>query len=691
VKPAYDSEDDDILREFYNPVLERSKEYCRLAGFFSSTALAVAARGIRGLIENNGKMKLIAGALLQKNDIDAIKRGSEDPSEVIERVGIEDLDSIEHKFVKDHVAALAWLVAEDRLDIRIAIVKDPDNQPIDGVHLLKRGIFHQKVGVFTDKHHKSISFSGSVNETATAWQHNIEEFKVFRNWTDAEVPHFESDRAKFHKYWSGHSKGVDVLEAPQAFQKQLVKLAPSDLSELEFEPKRAPIKTPEPWDHQRTAIEKFENNSYRGILKMATGAGKTYNALFCLQKYFENVRRANNRILIIVPQHNLVDQWIEDIRDFASAEDFIYPYDSSKPEWVRSDARRAWGRETEQNHNIYLVAVVNSVGNFKPFRRFPPDFVIGDEVHSYGTETRAKMLRDHLGPAECTLGLSATPERFYDDEGTERVLEYFGEIIYTYSIKDAQRDSILSNYNYYPYTVDLTLDEEAEIEELTKKIGRQTAADFRNELTENEVQRESMAFKLTMKRARIVKKASNKQGALRKILEEYGSGLKQCIVYCEDNDQLDDVQTVFDELGIDSYVKYHSKIKNREEALRLFKRKNCNYILSMHCLDQGVNIPSCESLILLSSSANPREYIQRRGRVLRNPPDTVKPIVKVFDVLAFPREAHEMFRGLVMTQLVRAWEFISCSQTPEASMKFDSVLDSYEIYDDELKEVIEGW
>jgi superfamily II DNA or RNA helicase len=141
----------------------------------------------------------------------------------------------------------------------------------------------------------------------------------------------------------------------------------------------------------------------------------------------------------------------------------------------------------------------------------------------------------------------------------------------------------------------------------------------------------------------------------------------------------------------DKYVIYHSYIKNRDEALNLFKDKHCNFILSMHCLDQGVNIPSCESLILLSSSSNPREYIQRRGRVLRNPPNKIKPVVKIFDILVFPKNVEEMYRGLVMTQLARAWEFINSSESPEEKIKFNQIRNAYNIMSEELDEIISEW
>lgn len=694
IKPSYDSDDDEILNDFYNPILANSVEYCRLAGFFSSTALAVAARGIRGLLNNDGKMKLVVGAILKKEDIDAIREGLEKPEEIIKRAAINDIDSIEEEFVRNHVMALGWLIAKQKLEIRIAIVNDKNGIPLDTESIHQHGIFHQKVGIFTDKNGKKISFSGSVNETARAWSENIEEFKVFREWVEAEREHFLSDFKKFNKYWNGESKRVKIIEAPKAIKERLIQMAPDNIEKLNLEPRKEVSKeTVTSWAHQEKAINMLKNNSYCGIFKMATGTGKTYTALFCLEHYFREVKRNRNRILIIVPQHNLVKQWKEDMRKFISTNDLILAFDSKMPKKDRIDAHKIWKLKLnkDDNLNIYLIITIDSVRNFKPFKLYSPDFIIGDEVHSYGTQNRAITLKEHLLNVKYRLGLSATPERYYDPHGTKRILNYFGPIIYEYGIKEAQKDRILSKYNYYPFLVELTPQEEENVEKLTKKIRKEIAIDFKNELSEKENILSPSANWAMQKRAIIVKKAENKLNILRKILIENKEKLKQCIVYCEDTEQLDDVQRVFDDLKIDSYVKYHSEIKNREEALNLFKKKNCNFILSMHCLDQGVNIPSCESLILLSSSGNPREYIQRRGRVLRNPPNKIKPVVKIFDILAFPQNLKEVYRGLVMTQLVRAWEFINCSQSPEAKMKLENILNAYNIYSDELDKIIERW
>ncbi len=694
IKSSYDSDDDDILTNFYIPVLANSVEYCRLTGFFSSSALAVAARGVQGLLKNDGKMQLIAGAILNKEDINAIKAGLEKPEEIIKRTAINDIDSIEDEFVRDHVMALGWLIAKQRLEIRIAIVQDKNGIPLDAKSILRYGIFHQKIGIFSDENGKKISFSGSVNETARAWTENIEEFKVFREWVEAEHKHFLSDYKKFNKYWNGESQRVKIIKIPRAIKERLIQMAPDNIEKLKLEPREKSSQiTLRPWRHQEKAINALKKNSYCGIFKMATGTGKTYTALLCFKQYFKEVKKYRNRILIVIPQHNLVKQWVDDLREFCSTNDFVLSYHSKISERDKRDARKIWKFKLndEDKFNIYLVITIGSIKNFKPFKEYIPDFIVGDEVHSYGTENNTRILKIYLGDVKYKLGLSATPERYYDPDGTERIINYFGQILYEYGIKEAQKDGVLSKYNYYPSLVELTSNEEEKIKELTSKIGKDIAIDFKNELSEKDNFLPTFAKYLMIQRARKIKKAENKLNALSKILKKNIGKLKQCIVYCEDNEQLDAVQGVFDDLKIESYVKYHSGVLNREEALSLFKKKNCNFILSMYCLDQGINIPSCESLILLSSSGNPKQYIQRRGRVLRNPINEIKPVVKIFDILAFPQKLEEIYKGLVMTQLVRAWEFISCSQSPEAKMSLDKILDAYKIYSEELDELIRRW
>lgn len=234
IADEYSSDKDDALNSFYIPVLAESVNYKRIAGFFSSKSLAIAAKGIKGLIENNGEMELIAGAILNEEDILAIREGTESPEQVIARIGLHSIDNIEDLLIKNHIGALAWLIAQNRLKIKIALLYDENDLPLDVESVHKSGIFHQKVGILTDKDGEMISFSGSINETASAWKYNLEEFKVFKNWIELDRARFESDYEKFQRFWSNKAAKVRVIDAPEAIKRQLIKSAPKRIDDLDL-------------------------------------------------------------------------------------------------------------------------------------------------------------------------------------------------------------------------------------------------------------------------------------------------------------------------------------------------------------------------------------------------------------------------------------------------------------------------
>ncbi|MEA4956491.1 hypothetical protein SDC9_17790 [bioreactor metagenome] len=205
MKHKYDSDVDNIINDFYIPVLSESCKYYRLSGFFSSSVLAVVARGMENFIKNDGKMYLICSALLPEKDIKVIEENVKNNSNVLENYLIKSLDDIEKGFVEDHVSALAWMLEKGNLKIKIAIVSDKG-----------AGMFHQKVGILEDIEKNSISFSGSNNETASGLLYNIEDFKVFRNWEKGEKDYFEDDHDAFCKYWNDLGKQTKVLDLPDA-------------------------------------------------------------------------------------------------------------------------------------------------------------------------------------------------------------------------------------------------------------------------------------------------------------------------------------------------------------------------------------------------------------------------------------------------------------------------------------------
>lgn len=434
----------------------------------------------------------------------------------------KDLKNIENEFVRDHIQALAWMVANGMLEIRVAFVLDDKGNPLDKESINGHRIFHQKVGILEDEYGNKLSFSGSDNESASGWRYHIEEFKVFRGWIDGQREYLGADIQKFENFWNGGSKRTITMSIPEAAKKELLHFAPQSLEELNierwneshlsgrsrpFNPKRL-----KPWNHQIRALEKLKQNNYSGILKMATGTGKTAIALFALEHYLKEKKRFGNCILILVPTKEIGKQWKEFLRSNTGSGDVVSRYDSSVSGDEKTDMARAWrGMLNDTKTNLFQIITVQSLKNFE-FYGNKIDFLIGDEVHRYGTRERMEVIKKNVGNPENVLGISASPERYYDPEGTERIKAYFGSIIFEYGIEEAQkekkapgRETVLAQYYYYPYIVELTPKEEEKVLKYSKEIGRQIAMTYEEELSESNTLPESVKTSMN-KRAKINKR-----------------------------------------------------------------------------------------------------------------------------------------------------------------------------------------
>ncbi len=224
IKSSYDSDEDDLINDFYVPVLAESVEYDRLTGSFSSSALAAAARGIADFIKNGGKMRILSGINIDPHTIQAVQFGEELKEKISSKL-IKELENIENELAKDHIAALAWLVATNRLEIKIAVPIVPIN---DKKEMDDHRMFHQKIGILRDSQGNCISFSGSNNETHNGWEGNIEEFKVFKGWNPSQVEYVNADIKKFNKYWNDKAKRAKVLDIPEVVKQKLKEIAPED-------------------------------------------------------------------------------------------------------------------------------------------------------------------------------------------------------------------------------------------------------------------------------------------------------------------------------------------------------------------------------------------------------------------------------------------------------------------------------
>lgn len=308
---TYYSSKNDLVIEFYGPVLSEAVSYDRVTGFFNSKSLALVASGLKGFISNNGKMRLLCGSELQKDDIDAILNSSE-IAEKLSDSFLNDLNNISDEIELNHIKLLAWMVDNDFLDIKIGIVKN--NKGYIG------GILHEKTGILSDKFGNTIVFSGSNNETNFGWVSggfgNIEKFKVFLSWEDSKF--IVDDLNSFEEYWNNENKFLEVLSIPNAAKEGLIKLAPKNIDEvmklpLEFNICSNSKDKRKLRDYQEEAISKWCENNKKGIFKMATGTGKTFTALNCISSALND--DLNLITVIACPYAHLTEQWLNDVEN----------------------------------------------------------------------------------------------------------------------------------------------------------------------------------------------------------------------------------------------------------------------------------------------------------------------------------------------------------------------------------------
>ena len=301
IKPSYNSANSDIVNDFYNKVLSESFRYDRISGFFSSTSLAVAARGIDKFIKNNGHMRLICGAQLDEEDLKSINN-SEDLKNIIDEKFLKDYNSIEDELIKNHVKVLGWMVANGYLEIKIGINKKSDGS-------FSNGMLHSKIGIMYDELGDSLLFNGSVNETAYGWKNNIESLKVFFSWKNPE--YMEDDKKDFENFWKGLDPSLAIFEVPEATQKKLIEISPKsrkELEELQLNHK------PKLREYQNDALKSWLDNGRKGIFAMATGTGKTFTALSCFDEL--SSKKSQLMTVIVCPQKHLISQWERNLELF---------------------------------------------------------------------------------------------------------------------------------------------------------------------------------------------------------------------------------------------------------------------------------------------------------------------------------------------------------------------------------------
>lgn len=663
-RPDYNKTDNDIAEEFYLPAMRSSSRYDRISGYFGSTIYIIAWSALREFVEHNGKMRLICSPLLSDDDKHAMSEGYlARENEVIQDALTREMKEL---FANDDLdkpsRVLACLVSEEILEVRIAVPQtgaDPD---------LKR-LFHDKVGIFTDNENNSVGFRGSMNETykGLADDGNLESIDVFPSWEDPrDAMRICGAKDYFERVWNGTEDNVLAYKFPDALRKKLIEKSNGyDWKQL-TEEISASINLPQKWrsdkknfgktprPHQILALENWVKNGRKGILEHATGSGKTYTAICAIRDALDR----HKSVLVLVPSRELLYQWRdeinENIRDITL--EFLLCGDGNN-HWKENGILQIWTRPSDNLNKIAIATMdtactdqfVNSISSGNHL------LLIADEVHRAGSTSRRNIFNIDAGER---LGLSATPIRYGDPEGTSAIFDYFGGIVKpVYSLENAIRDHVLTGYYYYPQMVHLIPEEQDKWNQLTKEINRLLSS-VGSDKSIHLIIRDNPRIQMKLiERARVVKHAAAKVGlALSVIRKEFRNGQKW-IVYCDNQKQLGEVLDLLLKHGYDAY-EYHSAMNgDRGQTLKYFAMHG-GILVSIKCLDEGVDIPSTTHALILASSKNPREFIQRRGRILRKFPG--KHFAVLYDAIVAPEQSmdeEDKSLSIIGGELSRAIQF----------------------------------
>jgi superfamily II DNA or RNA helicase len=666
-------------KDFLANVLPVSTEYSRAVGFFSSSVFEVASTAWEKFFNDGGVVRLVCSECFSASDVSAMYQG------VVQRPYWRRRnlsDAMSSRARDGNGPFLSWLIANDRLKVKIAFPK-----PQRG-----HSIYHEKIGVFEDAKHNQVAVSGSANESSNAWQGNYERIDVFVSWSENDARERCHNIAQsFEKLWTDETAGASIFDLVDCIlEGKLRILENADLASISH---RAPTSESRPeqkdahpnpaevfappsdltlFEHQQRAVAAWVATNGRGVLEMATGSGKTITALNSASLAYDRFG-PGLAIVIVAPYLHLIDQWVSVSRRYG-----LRP--------IRcADAFAGWQAQLgaaidslNVRHRGVLSIVVTAATLARPHfqsqlnRIRQPMLIIGDEVHNYGTAAAAAALPTR---ARFRIGLSATPTRWMDEDGTRRIETYFGSVAYRYGLGDGIRDQILTPYRYFPQFVSLTNEEFDEYVRLSNLIRRYAGA---HDPDEGDVS--SAVESILIKRARLVASAAGKVSILGRLLEPRRKD-RHILVYCGDgfvegdNDEglirqvESTTQMIGSELGMScaSYT-YRSSAERKKEILRDFEKGNIQVLVAIRCLDEGMDIPSTRTAFILASSTNPRQFVQRRGRVLRRHPS--KSRAEIYDFFVTPpaddmnsaSQHYEFARALVRAQVHRAAEFASLAE-----------------------------
>lgn len=613
LKPEYRSDRDNLVADFYVPCLSLSAIYRRAVGYFTSRGLSAAAEGISALINAGGVMRLVASPLLDVEDLDAIAKGYRARDDTVTKSLLQSFDREMDDLVARRLGYLAWLIAEERLEIRIAV-------PIDAQGFPRRGIYHEKLGLFADKSEFAIAFTGSPNETSGGLIDNFETIDVFWSWEDPQQ-RVTRKIQNFERLWTNETHGLAVIAFPEAARQKLLQYRPKAKPELEAQPNRIVLLNRALWRHQDAAVDEFLRKE-RGVLEMATGTGKTRTALrICEELLKQNKVRT---IVVAADGNDLLDQWYLQLLGLTR----------------HLNEKFAVFRHYQTHHerDRFLLNPAGSIALLSrlalPFalKPLPLDdatrtIIIHDEVHRLGSPGNRSALAGLSESIRFRLGLSATPEREYDVEGNEFIEAEIGPVIFRFGLEDAIRRGILAPFTYYPLEYHADQNDRDRLQQVYRRASARAQ------------QGQPMsAEEIYIELSKVHKTSRAKLPIFDDFIRANDELLDRCIIFVETKEYGEEVLNIVHRYrhGFHTYF-----AEEEANVLKRFAEGEIACLVTCHRLSEGIDIQSLKTVILFSSSRARLETIQRIGRCLRTDPRDPTKRANVVDFVRVPHPGEQ--------------------------------------------------
>lgn len=610
--------EDNIAASFLVPALQCTKIYRRSVGFFSSQVLLAILDGIINLVRNNGRIMLAASPKLNEQDVYAIDRGYKLREEIVKEAFNRDFCAELEQFDEKNLNLLVELISQGYLDIKIVVTE-------------KTGMYHDKLGILEDFDGNTIVFYGSPNSSLSGYEKNYEKIRIVKSWIPGTDEIINDEVSEFDSIWNGKNQFLKVYDYTESAKKQILEIVKK--RERFGGDKKTGIVLR---DYQERAIEAWTENNYHGFYVMATGTGKTWTAIYSAK---ELLKTKDATIVICAPYKHLIKQWVQDL-EVAFPKAKIIMVSSENLNWEQQLSQAIVYKKYHSEAQLIIVSTIASFSLDRFMKSIKKSYddklLIVDEAHRLTKRTDAMQRM-----FKYMLGLSATPYSGKSAKSGKELMDYFGGQVFSLPIEEALDRKFLVPYYYYPIYVNATEEEEEKFRYYTKQM----MSCFRNNVL---IDPENFA-KYHRSRLRVISMADEKMQDIIPIINRVGIE-DHFIVYCGDGRLFDNntgaeikhiqaIKNVLTDLGYKvSQFTAKENMKERMQLINAFNNQEISALVAIRCLDEGINIPSIKSALILSSNDNYREFVQRRGRILRN--DKNKEYATIYDIIVLP--SHDM-------------------------------------------------